>query len=126
MQTLEKTTSAYSNHLQFRYENRYSPEKLEALDDKHLFVEEDLRLLAKEVGFRSVEIISPWRVSPPSNSNIWKEITIEVMEALRHEAGLEKLRIDYSKVLSLDSINGVIGSELLGRIPPQGIIVFQK
>ena len=126
MHVLEKRIDSYSKILQFRYENRYTPEKLIAFDDKHLFIQDDLLSWAKEVGFRDVEIISPWQLNPSNNMKVWKEITIEVMEALRHESGLEKLRIDYTKVVPLDTFDGLIGSELLGLIPPQGIIVLQK
>jgi hypothetical protein len=65
-------------------------------------------------------------LNPPKNSKVWKEITIEVLEALKHEVGLEKLKNDYSKVLSLERVDSLFGAELLEYISPQGIIVFQK
>jgi ubiquinone/menaquinone biosynthesis C-methylase UbiE len=123
---LEKKIHSYSDVLQFMHENRYTPEKLIAFDDKHQFVPDDLISWSKEAGFKYVGINSPWLLNPSSNIKVWREITIEILEALRHESGLEKLRIDYSKIIPLDMIDSLLGSELLEHISPQGIIICQK
>jgi len=123
---LEKTIKAYSDNLSFRYENRYSEESLQAFDDKFLFTQEDAWSLAQEIGFREGNILSLWDINPSNDQNVWKVMTIEVIEGLKREVGLNKLNPNYSDINFLDIIDNLLGRKLLSLIPPQGIVLFQK
>ena len=103
---------------------------LAIIDDKYLFMKDDLEMRAAKAGFKEVHLFSPWLESGPGvprkPEKIWKAITIEILEALQKEAGLEPVTMEKLRFPFLDLVDGLIGNELTKRIPPQGILVFVR
>jgi hypothetical protein len=67
---LQRAIDSYANNLQWQYEHRDSPEKLTAQDDKHLFTEKGLKSLSQQVGFRNLEVVAMWHLSPPGDIRV--------------------------------------------------------
>lgn len=127
---LKGAIESYSDNLRMRHENRRSPEALASMDDKHLFIREDFRSLAKAIGFARTDFVSPWLVSTAQDRSddtpVWKPMVIEILEALKKEAHLACMEIDYAKIAWLEAIDRFVGRGLLKSISPQEIIVLQK
>lgn len=131
MDELSRTVDSYAGNIAMRHRDRARPERLAHLDDKHLFIKDELSALARRAGFAEVAFDAPWCVDSPGQPErglkVWQAITIEIIEALKKEAGLEgRLELDYSRVAFLESFDETIGNDLLRLISPQEIVVFRK
>jgi ubiquinone/menaquinone biosynthesis C-methylase UbiE len=128
MKKLKERIDAYTYSIQFQHEKRNSPEELKHLEDKYLYIEEELTELAHKVGFSDVTISSPWLLDVPWDryEKEWLKMTMEIIEALKKEAYIEDMEIDYSSILFLNTIDKMMGRYLLGFMSPNQVVIFRK
>jgi len=129
MSRLKNRIDAYTYNISYQNENRNSPDALRHLEDKHLFIEEELSGLARRIGFTDVAFFSPWLMDVPWHSKDkknWRDMTVEIIEAFKKEDHMEDLDIDYSSMSFLNTIDALMGEDLLRFMSPNQIIVFQK
>jgi ubiquinone/menaquinone biosynthesis C-methylase UbiE len=128
MQKLKERIDGYTYNIQFQHEKRNSPEELKHLEDKHLYIEEELTELARKVGFSDVTISSPWLLDVPWDryEKEWLKMTMEIIEAFKKADHLDDLNFDYSSISFLNTIDEQIGRLLLKFMSPNQVIIFQK
>lgn len=123
---LEHSINAYLESIHTIHAHRKTPQDLATWDDKHLFINKELGMVATQAGFKRFQVISPWLVRSSNNPISWKKMTFEVIEALKNQAGLGEFTVKYPDLALADVVDKLFGRFFVTVIPPQGIIVLQK
>lgn len=126
LRQLQSLLASQTRDLEYRHQHRQAPEMLAPLEDKHLFIREELKPVAVAAGFETVVFESLYDVSPVVRETVMRDIAMDIAATLLREAQAEGSISDLLPGGLLDEFSHFYAEFFLSDFSPQEFCIFVK
>ncbi len=126
LKAFDNLVDSWIGNIEYRHQHRGNLQKLAPMDDKHLFIREDVHRLRREAGFREAEIASTYEDFGPGREYVMKEIALDILASLAKEGKIAPLELDQVAVDVLSAASRTYAEFFLAEHGPTEFCIFVK